>query len=110
MWRNGPIPNGDLLDSRHLDHLVLACWDGVAPMPSASKGHQDLGVRAGVKKPHTMGRGGTFIKAEDQAGLAPALAGAVVALQHVQLLKKFKGAWHTKRTGRATMVFWKVGH
>ena len=105
-----PLPKGDLLGPRHLDDLVLAFREGAAPVPPAAKGHQDLGVRAGVKKPHTMGWGGTFIEAEDQAGLTPALAGAVVALQHVQLLKKFIGAWQTPRNGRATLVFWKVGH
>ena len=88
MGRMAPFPKGDLHGPRHLDDLVLTFGEGVAPVPPAAKGHRDLGVRASVKKPHTMGRGGTFIESEDQAGLAPALAGAVVALQHVQLLKE----------------------
>ena len=82
MGRMAPLPKGDLLGPRHLDDLVLAFRQGAAPVPPATKGHQDLGARAGVKKPHTTGRGDTFIEAEDQAGLAPALARGLVALKH----------------------------
>jgi hypothetical protein len=78
----GLIAKGDLLGPRHLDDLVLTFRAGAAPVPPATKGHQDLGSRAGVKKPHAMGRRGSFIKAEDQAGLAPAKARGLLGLKH----------------------------